>query len=55
MDMVVTEANSRMYKLRDALEKYQDNDLKFKLQNVLVEVESDKKMAKDEFLGMRNT
>jgi hypothetical protein len=55
IEAVVAEANSRLFKLRDSLEKYQDNELKHKLENTLVEIESDKNMSKNQFESMRNT
>jgi chromosome segregation ATPase len=55
IEAVVSEANSRLFKLRDNLERFQDNELKHRLENTLMEIEGDKNMSKNQFESMRNT
>jgi len=55
IEAVVSEANSRLHKLRDNLERFQDNELKHRLENTLMEIEGDKNMSKNQFESMRNT
>jgi len=49
----VNEANTRINKLKDSLDNYKDNDLKFKIQNIMNEIENDKQLSKQEFDKLR--